>query len=836
MNFNDRLKSIAILAAAVLAFTTFALHAEPPQSAATAAATAEVDRRTEELLAQLTLDEKLQLLGGVDSFYTRPIDRLNIPRLKMSDGPVGTRNDGPTTAYPAGVALAATWDPALAEREGQSLGRDARARGDHFLLGPGVNIYREPQNGRNFEYFGEDPYLAGQIAVGYIRGVQSQGVAACVKHFACNNQETDRMTIDARVDERALHEIYLPAFEAAVKSGHAWSVMASYNRINGDYATANHYLLTDVLKDSWGFTGVLMSDWGATHDTLGPMTAGMDLEMPSPKFLNAAKIKPLIDDGPVSIAMIDDKVRRLLRVMLAMHWLDRPQKDSSIPLEDPSSNDTALAVARESIVLLKNQGNLLPLDRNKPQTIAVVGPTAAHYTAGGGSSMAKPFHPITVLEGLQKIAGDRVKIVHIPFISLGGNDLTAFADASQYESPGLAAEFFNNRDLTGKPVTRADHTINFNWHDEEMPIDGITTRSFSARWTGNIRAAESGPYVFAVNSDDGSRVKLDGKTIIDDWTNHATRVRTATVNLTAGETHDVVVEYYNSRGGASVQFGWGKPPALLSPDDRNMLAQADAVIACVGTSESEGADRAYELPEDQNQLITDAAGLNPKTIVILNAGGNVAMADWIERVPALLNAWYPGQAGGQAIAETIFGDNNPSGHLPDTFEKQWPDAPASGHYPGKDGKVEYAEGIYVGYRWFDSRKIEPRFPFGHGLSYTTFTIDNLKITPVSGGDSHDQVATVTVTNTGNKRGATVAQLYVRPHTTGIDRPLQELKAFARVELEPGQNKTITLPLNSRSFAYWDVDTHAWKSPAGEYEIAVGTSSRDIACVGRVELK
>jgi beta-glucosidase len=528
--------------------------------------------------------------------------------------------------------------------------------------------------------------------------------------------------------------------------------------------------------------------------------------------------------------------------MLAMHWQDRPQKDSTISLDDPQSDATALAVARESIVLLKNQGNLLPLDRTKPQTIAIVGPNAAHYSAGGGSSMAKPFHPITVLEGLQKIAGADVKIVHIPFVTLSGNDLTAFADASQYEPAdngnrgGLAAEFFNSRDLTGKPVTRVDRTINFDWHDAEMPMDGITTRSFSARWTGKIRPAESGSYVFAISSDDGSRVKLDGKTIVNDWNAHATRTRSANVNLTGGQTYDLVVEYYNGRGDASVQFGWGKPPKLLTPDDEKTVAQADAVIACVGTSESEGSDRAYQLPDDQNELIADVTRLNAKTIVVLNAGGNVAMAEWIDHVPALLDAWYPGQAGGQAIAETLFGQNNPSGHLPDTFEKQWSDAPAFDHYPGKDGRVEYAEGLYVGYRWFDSKKIEPRFPFGHGLSYTTFTIDNLKVAPISGSDVATHAAAVTVTNTGNTAGATVVQLYVRPQVGGIDRPFQELKAFARVELEPGRSTVVALPLNSRSFAHWDVNTHAWQAAPGVYDIAVGSSSRDIRATDKIELK
>ena len=348
-----------------------------------------------------------------------------------------------------------------------------------------MNIYRVPQNGRNFEYFGEDPFLAGQMATGYVRGVQSMGVAACAKHFACNNQETGRDTINAIVDERTLHEIYLPAFEAAVEQGHAWSVMAAYNRVNGDYMTANKYLLTDVLKTSWRFDGVLMSDWGATHDALGPANAGMDLEMPSARFLNQKKLGPLIADGQVSAASIDDKVRRLLRVIVSMHWMDRPQKEGE--LDDPQSDATALAVAREAVVLLKNQNNLLPLDASKPITVAIVGANANHYVAGQGSSFARPLHPVTLLQGLQAIAGSNVKIVQIPFVDLNGKDLGDFAAASKYEED-LRAEFFNNKDLSGTPVTRNDQSVHFDWSDHGFPIDGITTRSFSARWTAKNSA------------------------------------------------------------------------------------------------------------------------------------------------------------------------------------------------------------------------------------------------------------------------------------------------------------------------------------------------------------
>jgi beta-glucosidase len=800
------------------------------------AASPDVDKRVEQLLSQMTPAEKIQLLGGVDGFYTRDIPRLHIPRFKMSDGPVGTRNDGKTTAYPAGALLAATWDPAIAHREGESLGSDGRSRGDYFLLGPGVNIYREPQNGRNFEYFGEDPYLAGQIDSAYIQGVQSQGVAACVKHYDCNNQETRRDDVNVIVDERTLHEIYLPAFEAAVKQGHVQSIMASYNKINGHYATANHYLLTDVLRTEWGFQGVAMSDWGAVHDTFGPMMAGLDLEMPGPDFMNAKKLQPLIDDSRIPQAVIDDKIRHLLHTAVEMGWLDRPQLDKSIPRDNPQSDATALAVAREGIVLLKNEGNLLPLNRAKVHNIVLLGPGADRYVAGGGSSYAQPTRPVTVMDGMKALAGN-VNITNIPFTDWQDQKLSALAKASAFvagatknEGP-LTATFYNNPDLSGNPVlSRTDTSIDFNWH-QNLPAPEVTQHAFSARWTGSISPATSGPCTFVVRSDDGSRVLLDGKVIVDNWHDQRAHTQSATIDLEAQHVYQLKVEYYNTYGDASLQFAYFPARATFTPEQKSALAAADAAVVCVHTRESEGADRSYDLPAEQERLIAETVAVNPHTIVLLEAGGNVGMKNWIDHVPALVDAWFPGQAGGKAIGEVLFGDVNPSGHLPDSFEKVWADAPAYGNYPGGDN-VKYVEGLYVGYRWFDKKKIEPRYPFGYGLSYTTFDMKNLKLTP---GPEGTQTASIDVTNTGPVAGATVAQLYVRPPADeAVDRPVQELKGFARTELKPGETRTLSMPLDMRSFAHWDVATHSWQVVSGTYEIAVGQSSRDISATTTVQ--
>ena len=816
-------RAAACIAAAVLAAAASRVRAADP-------APGEVEARVDKLLSQLTVDEKIGLISGINGFYTKAVERLNIPRFKMTDGPVGTRNDGATTAYPAGALLAASWDPTLAEREGASLGRDGRARGDHFLLGPGVNIYRVPQNGRNFEYLGEDPYLAGRMDVGYIRGVQSQGVAACVKHFAANNQETERDFVDETIDERALREIFLPAFEAAVKQGHVWSIMPAYNKVNGLWMTANGPLLNDILKQDWGFPGVAMSDWGAVHDTLGPANAGLDLEMPSNKYFNAAQLKPMLDDGRVKRATMDDKVRRLLRVAVAMGWLDRPQKDATIPLDDPTSDATALAVARAGIVLLKNEPvngtATLPLDRSKVRTIALVGPNADVYVCGGGSSRAKPARPITLMQGIRSLVGDGVKLVRIPFVGDLDHHLADYARASKFDGP-LAMSLYNGSKLEGPAVaTHDDAVVNVNWR-RRLPR-GATSDVFSARWTGKIHVDLAGQYAFALRSDDGSRVLLDGKVVLDDWSDHDARdIAKATVNLQPGHVYDLAVEYYNIGGEASVTFGWGKPPEPITDADLATVASADVVLACVGTDEAEGGDRPYEMLGGQDAMIAAVAARNPRTIVVLNSGGNVAMP-WIAKVPALVDAFYPGQAGGRAIAEVLFGDVNPSGHLPDTFEQRWADSPAFGRYPGADGHVGYAEGIYVGYRWYDKRHVAPRFPFGHGLSYTTFAIAGVKATPDG--------ATFDVTNTGKVAGATVAQVYVRPLAGTVDRPVQELKGFQRVDLKPGETRHVSVPLDHRSFAYWNVATHGWTVDPGPYEIAVGQSSRDIGGTAKIDVK
>ncbi len=800
-----------------------------------------VEARVNGLLGQLTTEEKIDLISGTDVMHTAGVPRLGIPALKFSDGPVGVRCWGKSTAYPAGALLAATWDPAMALAEGVALGRDARSRGVDILLAPGMNIYREAQNGRNFEYLGEDPCLASAMAVNYVRGVQSQGVAACVKHFVANGQEWHRMNVDTTVSRRALEEIYFPPFKAAIEQGNAWTAMAAYNKVNGEWCTANKFLLTDVLRDTWHFHGLLMSDWGAVHDTTKDLNAGTDLEMhDKPRlFYNLTTIPPLLASGAVTQATLDEHVRRLLRTIVAMGFMDRNQTDASIPANDPQNAAAALKAASEGIVLLKNEGHLLPLDRAKVRHIVVTGPNGQEAViGGGGSSGTGAFTQVSVLEGVQQAAGPGVQVEYIPDLSTFIFSHAVFSppDATATGESGLKGDYFNNPTLTGTPVeTRMDHVVDFDWKTAN-PVRSIKGGSpFSVRWTGIITPPATGDYTFALASDDGSRAYLDDKEIIDMWAPHALARKESAQHLEAGHAYRIKVEYFNAKDGAVIHFGWAKPG--LPEEEKNRVAAADAVIFAGGfnpQSEHEGGDRPWDLPPSQTAELTQLLALNPHVITTINAGGNVGLGDNLAKIPALLWSWYPGQNGNTALGQILFGDVNPSGHLPDTFEKRFEDSPAYGNYPGTaDGgpHVNLAEGIYVGYRWYDKKKIAPQFPFGFGLSYTTFALKNIRQTE----DAGEYDVTVDVANTGTRDGADVVQLYVRPMHSDLDRPVQELKAFQRVELKAGETKSVALHLARSAFATFDETKSAWIVPLGRYELAVGDSSRGAMQTTQVKL-
>jgi len=795
-------------------------------------------QRVEKLLGQMTLEEKLDYIGGVNAMSIRPMPRLGLPEIRMSDGPLGVRQDKPSTRYPAGIALAASWNRDLAQWEGVSIARDCRARGIHVLLAPGVNINRLPICGRNFEYIsGEDPYLASELVVPFIRGVQSQGVIATVKHFAANNQEINRQNINVILTERALREIYLPAFEAAVRIAKVGAVMDAYNKVNGDWCTENGFLNNVLLKTEWGFDGVLMSDWGATHSALGPARSGLDLEMPSGSWMNSKNLLPAIRTGEITERQIDDKVRRILRMIVRMGYLDRPQRDRSIPENNPESGRAASAIAEEGIVLLKNEKNTLPLDRARIKKIAVLGPDAhPGVPAGWGSSYVNPYYAVSVLDGLMNNKGPETTVDYFG-IGVGNFGTSHFEHEDRFGKlvEGLRGEYFSNLTFSGAAIIdRVDQRINFDWLTRDSGHGGLPAQ-FTVRWTGLIQGNSSSLHVFRARADSGIRVFLDDKLIIDDWSDHAARPDVTTSFLEAGVTYRLRIEYKNSGGGGAIaQFGWA---SLKVPD---AIRDYDAAIVCVGFdngNEGEGFDRTFELPDGQDDLVTGVAEKNPKTIVIVNSGGNIDMHRWLEKVPVLLHAWYPGQEGGNALAKILFGDVDPSAKLPVTFEADKNDNPAFESYPSDDGgeSVHYDEGIFVGYRGYDHLGIEPLFPFGFGLSYTQFEYSNLRIESGDRTDPFNVKVSFELRNIGDRTGAEIAQLYVSAAQPTVERPVRELKGFAKVLLLPGESKQTTLSLDRRSFAYFDSRTSQWKADPGRYEISVGASSRDLRIKQNLEI-
>jgi len=842
----------------VLGATLMAAHT-PGFAQAPHALDAAEQQKVDSLVKQMTLQQKLDYIGGT-GFGVRGVPSLGIPPLNMSDGPYGTRSNSgfPSTTYAAGINMAASWDPALAARIGAGIGRDARARGVHFMLGPGVNIYRSPHNGRNFEYFGEDPFLAGKIAVGYITGMQEQGVSATVKHYLGNNSEFLRHDSDTEIDERTLREIYLPAFEAAVKEGHVSSVMDSYNLINGLHATQNPYFNTEIMRKEWGFKGIMMSDWDATYDAVGAANGGLDIEEPTGKFMNNANLGPAIKAGKVSEATIDEKARRILETAASYGWLTRDQRDSSISFVDAKNNAAALDGAREGAVLLKNEGNLLPLDKSAVKTILIVGPDGyPGVPVGGGSAGVVPFHQVSALEGISNEVGASTTVLYnrgVPTLSHLAS-ATEFTTEAKGGKPGLTLEAFNNLDLSGAPasktITRHAVLAGLTIKEAIADIDAVMQMLFNSppsqishRLTGFYNAATSTKYIFALEDSgegSGNRVYVDDKLVIDNWKIVRAFQPHVTLELATGPHKVVVEEWQKTPIGGHVALAIVPEDTIVNPEAVKLAAKADVVLITAGfepESESEGGDRTFALPYGQTELIREMAAANPKVVVAITSGGNVDSTKWIDRVPAVLETWYAGQEGGRALAEILFGDVNPSGHLPATFERNEEDNPTfASYYPEGDSKrVDYKEGIFVGYRGYEKNKVKPLFPFGYGMSYTTFKFSNLTVKQDDGGGEVHGTATFDVTNTGARKGAEVAQLYVTEDHPKVARPEHELKGFERVELAPGETRHVTIPLDARSFSYYDVAAKKWTIGSNQFTISVGDSVESLPLKEGLSLK
>ncbi len=801
-----------------------------------------IEAKAHAMLSKLTLEQKITLLGGVDGMFTQAMPSIDLPRFKMSDASVGVRTWGPTTAYAGGVALAATWDTDFARELGEGLGRDARARGVNFLLGPGVNIARSPIAGRNFEYLSEDPYLNSELVVPYIQGVQSQGVIATVKHYALNNQEFDRHNASSDVDERTMREIYLPSFEAAVTKGHVDAVMNSYNLVNGVHSTQNALLNLKLLKGEWRFKGVVMSDWDATYDGVAAANNGLDLEMPSPRFMNQQTLLPAVKDGQVKESTIDDKVLRLLRTELRYGFTDRPQLDPADATYSVKDRAVALRGALESITLLKNQGRLLPLDPTKVKTIAVIGPDAwPPVPGGGGSSEATAFAPVSILTGIGNLLGPNAVVLY----SRGLPDFVDVCKKTNWQS-GLKVETFADRDFTGTPQTTTRPELT-DWAQKQWTPQG-TPRSI--RYTASFQAQKTGKYllVAAAAGRDVFHVRVEGKPALDQQQAEGQVPKSTTLDLNAGQTVTVAADYIPYSQGTRFAMGLSYEPDLVSNEAKEFASKADVVVVAVGfddVSEGEGHDRTFDLPWGQDALVEAMAAANPHTIVDLTGGGGINVTRWLDNVPVLLDDWYPGQEGGTAVAAVLFGRHNPEGRLPVSWDGAWAQNPSYPwyygnpaqdtilHTPGQNGKpvdytirhIVYGDKLMVGYRYWTTTGKHPLFPFGYGLSYTTFRFSRLNVPSTAAAGSTVPV-TFDVTNTGTMEGAEVAQLYVSDPSAKVNRPERELKGFDKVWLAPGETTHVTLHLNARAFSYWDVKTHKWTLDPGKFVVRVGDSSEN----------
>ncbi|MFJ6216887.1 glycoside hydrolase family 3 C-terminal domain-containing protein [Streptomyces sp. NPDC092296] len=800
-------------------------------------------QRADELLAAMTQAEKLTMLhGGASCGYAGCVNantRLGIPALHLQDGPVGV-GDGMSgvTQLAAPVAGAASWDTALMQQYGEVLGAEQWGKGTNVVLAPTINIVRDPRWGRAFESLGEDPYLAGQLGAADIRGIQSQGPMAQVKHYAVYNQETNRNSSadNAIVSDRAEREIYLPAFETAVQQGQVGSVMCSYSAVNGPMACENGPLQNGVLKNDFGFTGFITSDWGGTHSTVASANNGLDMEMPGSDYYGTA-LTNAVASGQVSQATVDDHTRRILLSMFRQGLFDRAQSGSADAVVTSTAHAAvAQQVAEEGSVLLKNGSSVLPIG-SAVHSVAVIGDDAGTdaMTQGGGSAGVNAPHVVTPYQGIKARAGSGTSVTFSQGTPSASGTLTpvgsSYLKPSSGSGNGLYGQYYNNTNLSGTAVTsRVDSDIDAVWGGQS-PAPGVAGTNWSAKWTGTLTPPASGSYQFSLNSDDGSRLIINGQQVINNWYDQGPTTRTGNITLTANQPVSIEVDYYQAGGGSNASLGWQIPGQSLHDQAVANARGSDLAVVFVSDFESEGSDLAnIDLSAAQNQLVSDVAAANPNTVVVVNSGSAVTMP-WADSVRGIVENWYPGQEDGTAIAALLFGDSNFSGKLPVTFPKSLADGPttSAAQWPGQNGTVQYSEGVKVGYRWYDAQNKAPLFPFGYGLSYTTFGYANLS---VGAPDSAGSVAVgFDVTNTGSRAGAEVAQVYVgQPSATG--EPPKNLRGFQRVALDPGQTKHVSVTLDARSFQYW---TSGWTNAAGSNAVYVGSSSRDIRLTGQTTI-
>src|SRR5712691_4854671 len=757
------------------------------------------DERAALLLAQMTLEEKVGMVHGKsnDAYSMAPITRLGIPALTMADGPAGI-NEGKATALPAPIGLAATWDLAAAEQYGELLGREAEATGHNVFLGSCLDIARVPVYGRLFEAFGEDPVLTGLMAVRSIQGVQRHPIVATAKHYNVNTQEENRLVIDAQLDERTLQEIYTLPFVLAVQEGQVGAVMSAYNKVNGVYSCENPHLLTSILKQQLGFKGWVMSDFEATHSTVEAANAGLDQEMPSAKFFGEQLLSAL-KTGQVSLGTLEDKVWRILRTMFAFGLFEHPVQVRPLPVQEHGKQ--AREIAGKGIVLLKNAGGLLPLSSQQVRSVAVIGGDADHNIAGGGSSLVKPTYLVSMLEGIRRRVGEGVRVEYAEGVDpasavdllpgpplVPSSILTPAGSGPQVH--GLHAKYWTNTRFEGEPkLVRTDRQVALNlgffnysiFNASSLRTPEEFNNAISVRWTGSLSGPVTGEYTLSLTHLGTARLYLDGQLLIDD-PGITLETRSVRLHLVADQPHALRIDYAADRPeqytpvpgelstsgliGSKVRLGWEHPADMVSPamqEAASLAARSDVAVVVVRDYRNEHADLpSLTLSNEQDLLVQTVVAANPRTIVALATGGPVLLP-WLDQVPAVLESWYGGQEQGNALADVLFGDVTPSGKLPVTFPRSDQDTPVSepSQYARRDDFIaHYSEGLAVGYRGYDQFGIEPLFPFGYGLSYTSFAYDRLYVEPETTDGTRPIQVRFTVSNTGARVGAEVAQIYL----------------------------------------------------------------------------
>ena len=817
--------------------------------------TAPLEARVEDLFGRLTLEEKVSLMAGAGPFALPAIERLGVPSLRMTDGPTGVRSNvgQAATVFPVAVALAATWNPALAGEVAAAIAREAKALGEHVVLAPTININRTPVWGRNFETYSEDPYLTAELAVDYVRGLQGEGIGASLKHYAANNQEHRRMDVSVELAERTLREIYIAAFERVVKAANPWTVMASYNKVRGTYSSENPHLLTEILKDEWGYDGVVVSDWGAVHSTVPSARSGLDLEMPGPPKYWGHKLLKAVQNGDVEPVHIDNAARRLVRLILRCGLLDGKEPARG-ELRTPRHQAIARKASEQAFVLLKNDDAVLPLDRSKVRTLAVIGPNAALMRLqGDGSSHVRQGRRPTPIDSLRALLGDHVDIRYAkgvdndPFPPAAARAL--FSPSSTRDVLGLLLEHFEDAECSTPPThTSIDRRMS-KWISALTP-QALREDFKAIRWSGFFWPEKDGEHEFSLRGDGDCRVRVGDQTVVDsstpavddvhDPSGATAKLRIGKVQLKAGQGYPITVDYKwpAARPDAPFeicQLGMRQPSGTIE-EAVEVARGADAVLLIVGSAastESEGYDRDnIDLPGRQDDLVEAMLAANPNTIVVVNAGAPMAMP-WIDKARAVMLAWLPGEEGPDAMADLLFGVVSPSGRLPVTFPKRIEDNPSYPYYPGGD-QAHYGEGLFVGYRHYDRSNTPPLFAFGHGLTYASFAYDALEV-PARGQVGGSVTVTARITNTGARAAAETVQLYLAPVSPRLSGPIKALKGFQKIELEPGQSGTVSFVLANQDFAAFDDNTGRWIADPGRYQVLIAAAADDIRLAGEVEL-